>query len=190
MLSTGSLAHLQDTAVLWSARSSRAEDVVAAACDCLVAGVDSPTLRIVAGIPMTKGSESDQLRPWLEGALAELSLTYYPEGSREGEEEALRVMARRLLAGTITPRDLTSWAYRFVTWDGTPLAANLIALDNAYVYVDAVYDGHQYTSTEATDVDEDVIAEARRLVSDTTSTKALADPGGLLDPPASGLEWI
>ncbi|WP_433535778.1 hypothetical protein ACQPZK_28085 [Micromonospora sp. CA-249363] len=46
-------------------------------------------------------------------------------------------MARRLLAGTITPRDLTSWAYRFVTWDGTPLAAKLIALDNAYVHVDA-----------------------------------------------------
>ncbi|WP_422736980.1 hypothetical protein ACN263_26530 [Micromonospora sp. WMMD729] len=129
--------------------------------------MDTPTLRILAGISTPKGRENDEVRLWLEGALAELSLTYYPEGSGEGEEEALRVMARRLLAGAITPPDLTSWAYRFVTWDGTPLGAELIALDNAYVYVDAVHDGHEYTSTESTDLDADVIAEARRLVGDS-----------------------
>ncbi|TYC06983.1 hypothetical protein FXF53_02210 [Micromonospora sp. WP24] len=89
-----------------------------------MADVDSPTLRIIAGISPTRGSESDELRRWLGDALAELSLTYYREGSREGEEEALRIMARRLLAQTIAPRDLTSWAHRFITWDGTPLAAD------------------------------------------------------------------
>lgn len=40
-------------------------------------------------------------------------------------------MARRLLAETITPRDLTSWTYRFITWDGTPLAEQLVGLEIA-----------------------------------------------------------
>ncbi|KXK63571.1 hypothetical protein AWW66_02120 [Micromonospora rosaria] len=160
------LARLQDAAALWSTNPSTAADVIGAACDCLTADVDSPTLRIVAGISPTKGSESDDLRRWLDVALTELSLTYYREGSREGEEEALRIMARRLLAQSITPRDLTSWAYWSTTWDGTPLAADLIALDNAYHYVDAVYDGNRYPSTMAEDVDDDVIAEARRLTGD------------------------
>lgn len=170
MLSKDTLARFQDAAILWSVGSGTAADVVAAACDCLVAGVDSPTLRILAGISPVKGSESDELRRWLEGALAELSLAYYPEGSREGEEEALRIMARRLLAENITPRDLTSWAYRFITWDGTPLAAELIGLDNTYEYVDAVAEAQQYPS-DAADIDADVIAEARRLVGDTTTAE-------------------
>ncbi|SIQ13900.1 hypothetical protein [Micromonospora avicenniae] len=169
MVSKDALARLQDAAILWSVGSGTAADVIDAACDCLVADADSPTLRILAGISPVKGSESDELRRWLEGALAELSLAYYPEGSREGEEEALRIMARRLLAGTITPRDLTSWAFRFITWDGTPMAAELIGLDNTYEYVDAVHDGHPHTSTATEDLDADVIAEARRLVGDTTA---------------------
>ncbi|MFD6753305.1 hypothetical protein [Micromonospora gifhornensis] len=163
------LARLQDVATLWSMNPSTAADVIDTACDCLVVGIDSPTLRIIAGISPTRGNESDELRRWLEGALAELSLTYYPTGSREGEDAALRVMARRLLAQTIAPRDLTSWAYRFITWDGTPLAADLIALDIAYDYVDSVYNGQPYTSTTTADLDEDVIAEARRLAGDTTA---------------------
>ncbi|MER7458024.1 hypothetical protein [Micromonospora sp. NPDC126480] len=171
MLGEEALVRLQDAAALWSVSASTAADVIEAACDCLVAGVDSPTLRIVAGLSLVKGSESDELRRWLEGALAELSLTYYREGSREGEEKALRIMAHRLLAGTITPRDLTSWAYRFITWDGTPKAAELVGLDNTYEYVDAVYDGHEYTSTAAEDVDADVIAEARRLLDDATTAE-------------------
>ncbi|MFG1871359.1 hypothetical protein [Micromonospora arborensis] len=173
MLSKDALAHLQDAAILWGVGSSTADDVIAAACDCLVAGIDSPTLRILAGISAVKGSESDELRRWLEDALAELSLTYYREGSREGEEEALRIMARRLLAGTITPRGLTSWAYRFITWDGTPMAAELIGLDNTYEFVEAVIsDGQEYPAAAAAKVDADVIAEARALVGDTAAKNA------------------
>ncbi|WFE25157.1 hypothetical protein O7623_17240 [Solwaraspora sp. WMMD791] len=58
--------------------------------------------------------------PLARDALTELSLPYHREGSRAGDEEALRVMAHRLLAGAIGPRDLTSWAYGFTTHEGTP----------------------------------------------------------------------
>ncbi|MFI6239894.1 hypothetical protein ACIBEF_08460 [Micromonospora sp. NPDC050795] len=160
------LARLQDAATLWSVRPSTAADVIAAACDCLTAGIDSPTLRILAGVSPVKGNESDELRRWLEGSLAELSLTYYPEGSQEGEEEALRVMARRLLGHTITPRELTTWAYRFITWDGTPMAAELIGLEITYDYVDPDYGGYESSPTTE-GIDADVIAEARRLAGET-----------------------
>ncbi|MFI9639685.1 hypothetical protein ACIG87_06390 [Micromonospora sp. NPDC051925] len=170
MPSESPLARLQNTAALWSVGSAPAAKVIRAACDCLVAGVDSPTLRIVAGISPVPGSESDELRRWLRDALTELSLTFYREGSREGADEAVRIMARRLLDGQITSRDLTSWAYGFITRDGTPLAAELIALDDAYECVEAVvHDGHPYPREAAAKVDADVIAEARRLIGDTAT---------------------
>ncbi|MET8366691.1 hypothetical protein ABZU53_24325 [Micromonospora sp. NPDC005194] len=169
MHSEDALTRLQDAAVFWSVGSGTAAQVIEAACDCLTAGIDSPTLRILAGISPVKGEENDELRRWLEGALSELSLTYYGEGGRESEEEALRVMARRLLAQTITPRDLTSWAYRFISYDGTPLAAELIALDNAYDLVDAVHDWQRHTSTETKKIDADVVGEAGRLLGDATT---------------------
>ncbi|MFI6271147.1 hypothetical protein [Micromonospora zamorensis] len=171
MLSQDALARLQDAAVFWSVGSGTAAQVIKAACDCLIAGIDSPTLRILAGISPVKGEENDELRRWLEGALSELSLTYYAEGSRESEEDALRIMARRLLAQTIAPRDLTSWAYRYISYDGTPLAAELIALDNAYDVIDAVHDWHPHTSTATSDIDADVVSEARRLLGHATTAE-------------------
>ncbi|SCG66474.1 hypothetical protein [Micromonospora humi] len=157
VLAHAALARLQETAALWSTGPGTAAQVIEAACDCLVAGVDGPTLRILAGASCARGEESDELRRWLEGALTELSLTYYPQGSREGEEAAVRIMARRALAGEITPRELTVWAYLHITWDGTPLAAELVTLENTYEYAEAVGD-------TTSDIDADVIAEARRVV--------------------------
>ncbi|MFC4148012.1 hypothetical protein ACFO0M_17290 [Micromonospora mangrovi] len=168
MLHKDALSRLQDAAVLWSVGEATPADVVKAACDCLVAGVDGPSLRILAGISSAPGSDSDELRRWLGDALSELSLTYYREGSRAGEDEAVRIMARRLLAQAITPRDLTSWAYLRITREGTPLADELINLDNTYEYVEAViYDGQEYPTAAAAKIDTDVVAEARRLVGDT-----------------------
>ncbi|MFD6822935.1 hypothetical protein ACFWC5_21565 [Streptomyces sp. NPDC060085] len=42
---------LQDLAVLWSIGEAHAHDVVEAACAALVAGLDSPALCILAGLP-------------------------------------------------------------------------------------------------------------------------------------------
>lgn len=134
-----------------------ATDVIDAACACLVAGVDSPTLRILAGVSPTSGDESHELRRWLRDATTELGLAYHREGSRQGEEAAVRLMARRLLAGAVTPPELTGWACRYITSDGTPVASELVNLDDAYEVA-------QYTGASLTDIDAQVIAEARRLV--------------------------
>ncbi|MEU4439426.1 MULTISPECIES: hypothetical protein [Micromonospora] len=161
------LANLHDTVAFWSIGSATSVDVVRAACDCLVAGVDSPTLRILAGVSPVKGSEDDELRRWLADAFAELSLTYYGEESRKAEEEVLRIMARRLLARKIAPRELTSWVSQFITYAGTPLAGELINLESAYEYVEAANEVHMLVSTKPEDLDAEVIAEARRLVGDS-----------------------
>ncbi|MFF0720466.1 hypothetical protein [Micromonospora sp. NPDC003816] len=50
-------ARLQETATLWSVGSRTAADVIEAGCDCLVAGVDSPTLRILAGLSSLQGGD-------------------------------------------------------------------------------------------------------------------------------------
>ncbi|WP_420117486.1 hypothetical protein [Micromonospora sp.] len=173
MLGHDALTRLQEAAVLWSVGEATPADVIEAACDCLVADVDSPSLRILAGVSSAPSSDSEQLRRWLEDALGELSLTYYRKGSREGEDEAVRIMARRVLARTITPRYLTSWAYLCITTEGTPLAGELINLDNTYECVEAgVHDGQEYPTAAAAKVDADVIAEARRLVGGRTAENA------------------
>ena len=102
------LTRLQDATALWSIRQCTAAEVIEAACDCLVAGVDSPSLRILAGVSPSAGSQ--ELIQWLEPALDELGLTYLPQGSQVGEDAAVRVMASRLLAGALTPRELARWA--------------------------------------------------------------------------------
>ncbi|MFJ4776501.1 hypothetical protein [Streptomyces sp. NPDC088762] len=48
MTSTAAAIALQDHAALWSVGEVSASDVVNAACDALVAGLDTPGLRILA----------------------------------------------------------------------------------------------------------------------------------------------
>jgi hypothetical protein len=158
------LAKLQDTAALWSIGAAPSTDVVGAACDCLVAGVDSPTLRILAGVSPSRGSENEELRLWLKDALDELSLTFYPEHSRQGEEAVLRIMARQLLDRAITPRELTTWAYIYITYAGTPLASELVYLESAYEYLDDVREYGNVAESEIQDLDARVFAEVRRLL--------------------------
>ncbi|MFE9287583.1 hypothetical protein ACF1HU_07880 [Streptomyces olivaceus] len=64
----------------------RATDVVAGACDALVAGLDSPALRVLAACTRTEADYDvhDLLRP----ALHELGLTFYPAASVAGQEAA------------------------------------------------------------------------------------------------------
>ncbi|MEV6796591.1 hypothetical protein AB0M87_32530 [Streptomyces sp. NPDC051320] len=64
---------LQDHAVLWSMGEIRATDVVTAACDALVAGHDSPALRILAAC--TRAEADYDVPDILPPALDELGLT-------------------------------------------------------------------------------------------------------------------
>lgn len=82
----------------------RATDVVTAACDALVAGLDSPALRILAAC--TRAEADYDVPDLLPPALDELGLTFHPAGSVAGQEAAARALAARMLAGELTPREL------------------------------------------------------------------------------------
>ncbi|MDV9199327.1 hypothetical protein R6M67_29320 [Streptomyces sp. Wh19] len=77
MMSTEAAAlALQDHAALWSMGEIRATDVVTGACDALVAGLDSPALRMLAAC--TRAEADYDVPDLLPPALDELGLTFHP----------------------------------------------------------------------------------------------------------------
>ncbi|MFI6728515.1 hypothetical protein [Streptomyces atratus] len=92
----------------------RATDVVTAACDALVVGLDSPALRILAAC--TRAEAEYDVPDLLPPALDELGLTFHPARGVAGQEAAARALAARMLAGELTPREL---AFRSISTSGT-----------------------------------------------------------------------
>ncbi|MFJ9907482.1 hypothetical protein ACIRVK_32125 [Streptomyces sp. NPDC101152] len=134
-------------------REIPAHDVVRAACDALVAGLDSPALRILAAC--TRAEADYDLPDLLPPALDELGLTSYPMDSVAGQEAAARALARRMLAGELTPRELASRVHqRF--GHTLPSVERLAQLDDEYDYIEPD------DPVRAT-FDAQVSAEARRL---------------------------
>src|SRR5262245_20239189 len=105
------LARLHDAAALWSAGFADPDAVVRAACDALACGEDGYSLAMLAALPLRALDDRD-VEDLLEQSLAEVGLPYYVPRSREAEESALAVMARRTLSGSVPPCDLTSWTHR------------------------------------------------------------------------------
>jgi hypothetical protein len=154
MLSTEQAAqHLQDHAVLWSIGEIRATDVVSAACDALVAGLDSPALWILAAC--TRSEADYDVRDLLPPALDELGLAFCSPGSQAGQEAAVRALAARMLAGELTPRELAFRVHQLFGHE-LSLAGRLAELDDEYDMLD-------YGNRTPAQVDADVVAEALRL---------------------------
>jgi hypothetical protein len=151
-----------------------ATDVVTAACDALVAGLDSPALRILAAC--TRAEADYDIPDLLPPALDELGLTFHPPGSVAGQEAAARAIATRMLAGELTPREL---AFRIHQRFGheLPLAERLANLDDEYDLLE--YDGD---GTPA-QIDADVTAEALRLAQ---HPRVQTEPAG---PPPEADRW-
>jgi hypothetical protein len=146
-----SVSNLYEVAVLWAVGSESGEAVVRAACDALVAGADTPHLRLVAGVSVRDADRG--LRDTLAEAFQELGLPYYPEGSPESRAAALKVLASRVLAGDLPPRGLTAWVHgKFGhLLDG---AETLAELDDEY----------DFDHDDAAVIDAKVMEEAGRVV--------------------------
>jgi len=98
-----------------------------------------PPLRILAGLTRTEADYD--VRPILTAALAELGLDFYPRDSRGGQEAAARALAAAI--------------HRHFG-HSLPLAERLAALDDEY-------DLGVYATMTPEQIDQEVIAEARRL---------------------------
>ncbi|MFG2949785.1 hypothetical protein [Streptomyces adustus] len=96
---------LQDHAALWSMGEIRAHDVVHAACDALVAGLDTPGLRILAAC--TRAEADYDVHDLLPAALAELDDEYdtleYGDRALDQVDAEVTTEARRLAAHSTVP---------------------------------------------------------------------------------------
>ncbi|MER7112700.1 hypothetical protein [Streptomyces sp. NPDC000229] len=144
---------LQDHAALWSVGEIRASDVVSAACNALVAGLDTPGLRSLAAC--IRAEADYDVHGLLPAALDELGLTFYPVASEAGQEAAARALARHMLAGELTPREFTFRIHQRYGHE-VPLTERLAELDDEY-------DVLEYGDRTVDQVDAEVTAEARRL---------------------------
>lgn len=107
-----------------------ADQVVRAAVDAIVAGLDSPSLGELAGLR----EESPWFDEVVSAVVEELGLP------QEISEEtavafALRGKAQDLVDGRITPGDLASWAHQYVGHGGPVNAQVFVEADDEYDYV-------------------------------------------------------
>ncbi|GAA2721904.1 MULTISPECIES: hypothetical protein [Streptomyces] len=144
---------LENLAALWSLGALRAAHVVDAACDALLAGLDSPTLRMLAACTTTEADY--EVAELLPATLDELGLTFFPRGSQAGKEAAARALATRTLTGAMSPRQLAFQIHQLFGHE-LDLTARLAAYDDEY-------DVLGYGDRTAAQVDADVLAEARRI---------------------------
>lgn len=147
--------------MLWSVHQVSSAELVRAACDLLVAGHDGPDLAMLAGVSTRRADE--EVPELLEAALHDVGLDYFPPGSSAGWEAAVRIMADRVLAGRMQPRDLAAWAHGFLGHGTLDLAERLVELDDVYGLRDI-----GYSDMTGQETDAEVVAEARRAVASAT----------------------
>lgn len=146
------IEELAEAIALWSFRpDGRGQEIVDAAVDALVGGVDSPTLRELAGVP---GNESRFVLVELVAQTStELGIEFSPDPSGS---VACRHMARRTIAGRLDPRELTSWVTRYIGPETEEFA-------QPFVHLGWLYDEDLLNFTTE-DIDRAVISEAEALL--------------------------
>ncbi|GGN12421.1 hypothetical protein GCM10011609_60830 [Lentzea pudingi] len=143
-----------DVVALWHVNDATSADIVLAACELVVAGVDGPAVSVLAGASLKHACE--EVPPLMEDALQELGLDHHEHSSDGGRQEGLRLMAQRTLAGAMTPREFAHWVHLRFSHD-LPAAEKLAELDDTYDVLE------YHADLTAADVDEQVLAEVRRL---------------------------
>src|SRR5258708_20343346 len=103
------LAAMRDVVVFWNVGERSVADIVYAACDLLVAGIDGPALRELAAVSVAEIEY--ELGDPLSASLDELGLSFPPRYSDAAECEALSAMAARAFPGTTTPSALPHRAH-------------------------------------------------------------------------------
>ncbi|HVA07952.1 MAG TPA: hypothetical protein VNG12_14525 [Acidimicrobiales bacterium] len=130
--------------------------MVDAACDALVAGLDSQGLRELAGV--FRSDTEWQVRLLLpEGALEELGLRFFEPGGHAGQVAAIKVMAEYCVAGTMAPRALAAWAHYTFRHGDNPDIERFLVFDDEY-------DVLEYTRRSEEKLDAEVLDACRHLI--------------------------
>jgi hypothetical protein len=143
------IARIRDAVNLWRLSAANTGEVIDAAVACLVAEVDSPTLRELAGA--SPRDSQFELEPMIESTLQELGLEdVLTVGPQRG---ALAAMIRRFKDGELSAREPARWAHTYMGHDGD---------DSCQVFVDLddMYDTADYSDYGAGDLDRWTAEEA------------------------------
>ncbi|GID29545.1 hypothetical protein Abr02nite_45280 [Paractinoplanes brasiliensis] len=174
------LVRMQEAVALWSVGQATAAELVSLGCELLVAGFDGMNLAMLAGVHARNADED--VPDLLEAALDDVGLRHYPAGSDAGLEATVSIMASRVLAGRMSPMDLATWAHSTIGHDRLPIAERLVDLDD-------MYDTLEYIDMTEQDLDNEILAEARRITAICRRQRQLHPPvpDFLMPPRASRL---
>lgn len=138
-----------DAVSIWRLTDGAVDEVIDGATECLVEGVDSPTLRVLAG--ESPRESRFVLGPMIEDTLRELGLDDLLAANRQ--RAALSAMLRRFKAGSVSGRDLAKWAHTHIGHEGVPDC-------QAFVDLDDMWDGADYAGFSVAELEDWTAQEA------------------------------
>ena len=168
------ITQLVDAVSLWRMSPRHAGEVIDAATSCLVVGLDTPALRELAGESATESSYV--VEGLIRQCLEELAVSDVLE--LDPELAAATAMIRRFLAGSVSARELASWAHRVIGHEGASSLQPFVELDDEYDLLGV---------NGATEADLEAFAHADAVAfldgrpSPRPSARALTIPQGLED---------
>ena len=119
---------LIDAAAWYSLSGDSPAQLTSAAAHALVAGLDTPALRELAGL--SAASSWSDVQSVAVAAFRELRLRFPEWRSDEGKRDALRTLARRYQQRELSARELTAWAHVNIGHDGPDDLTDFAELDD------------------------------------------------------------
>ncbi len=123
-----------EEAALWRRAQTRATTVVEAAVQALLAGVESPSFVLIAGLGAAEAE--GELGELLAAALDELNLNCLHYGDPENDVLAAAALCRSYLNGHLEAQQLTQQIHRVYGHDCHPLVERLSILDDSFDTLD------------------------------------------------------
>lgn len=146
---SAAVASFIDAVSIWRLTDGAVGDIIDAATDCLVEGIDTPSLSILAG--ESPRESRFVLEPMIEDAVRELGRGDLLDANRQ--RAALSAMLRRFRTGTTSARDLARWAHTHIGHDGEPEC-------QIFVEVDDIWDQADYLDASEADLNAWLTREA------------------------------
>ncbi|MGW6197133.1 hypothetical protein ACWF0M_13385 [Kribbella sp. NPDC055110] len=168
-------ALLADAVNLWRLSPGNANQVIDAAVQCLVAGVDSPTLRELAGA--SPRESQFVLEGLIEDTLQELGMQEVL--AVDAQRGALAAILRRFKGNELSAHDLARWAHTNIGHGGD-------ARCQVFVDLDDMYDTADYSDYGTDDLDRwaaeeaEAFLEGRPSPGRTTVWRTPANPAAVI----------
>jgi hypothetical protein len=132
---------------MWQVGSINSPVVVDRAVGALVAGLDTPGLRDLAG--RVSDENWFEMRDLIEETFSELGAPLPQIDTDASILLALQFMCQQFASGQVSARELAKWAHAHVGHEGPALAQDLVVLDDAFDEIPYI-DGDEAEWTERT----------------------------------------